>query len=82
MTADTEDLPQDLNTILSLDPMDLTRQDRDVIVAYQRKHRAQLASGVKTKKAKESGPTINIKELMGSIPKPAATPGSTIRRRL
>jgi hypothetical protein len=70
----------DLNVLMSLDPLELTRQDRDQIIAYQRKQRAQRESGVKVKKVKEGAPTVDIKALMGTVPKP--TPGTSIRRRI
>jgi len=78
-----EPAPTDLNVLMSLDPLELTRQDRDAIIAYQRKQRGQREAGVKTKKPKAEGtPTIDIKALLGTVPKATPKPGSTIRRRL
>lgn len=76
------EVPQDLNVLMSLDPLELTRQDRDAIIAYQRQNRAQREAGVRTRKPKEEGPKLNIKDLLSQTPKPAAKPGSTIKRRL
>lgn len=76
----TEEAPTDLNVLMSLDPLELTRQDRDAIIAYQRKQRAQREAGVRVKKPKAEGPKLDIKALLGTVPKPAS--GSSIRRRI
>jgi hypothetical protein len=71
----------DLNVLMSLDPLELSRRDLDQIIAYQRKNRAQREAGVRTRKPKADGPKIDIKDLLASVPK--ATPsGPTIRRRV
>ena len=63
MTAPT---PNDLTALMSLDPMDLTKQDLDRIIAYQRKQRAMREGGAKMKK--ESGaPAVDIKALLGKV---------------
>jgi hypothetical protein len=62
----TDTTPTDLTTLMSLDPMDLTKQDLDRIIAYQRKLRVQREGGAKTKK--ESGaPAVDIKALMNKV---------------
>ena len=78
----TDEAPTDLNVLMSLVPLELTRQDRDAIIAYQRKSRAQREAGVKVKKPKAESPQVDIKSLMSTIVKPAPKAGSTIRRRL
>lgn len=77
-----DEAPTDLNVLMSLDPLELTRQDRDQIIAYQRKSRAQREAGVKTRKPKAESPQIDIKALMGTVVKPAPKPGTSIRRRI
>lgn len=77
-----DESPTDINVLMSLDPLELTRQDRDAIIAYQRKMRAAREGGVKTRKPKEEGPKINIKDLLGTVLKPTPKAGSTIKRRL
>lgn len=75
----------DLNILMSIDALELTRSDIDQIIAYQRKHRAQREAGIKVKKPRAESPKINFKELLASIPKPEPAPkkpGSTIRRRI
>lgn len=80
MTDEPESAPTDLNVLMNLDPLELTRQDRNEIIAYQRKNRAQREAGVKVKRVKEGAPAIDIKALLGTVPKP--TPGTSIRRRI
>lgn len=81
--SDESEAPTDLNVLMNIDPLDLTRQERDEIIAYQRKTRAQREAGVKVKKVKDtSAPTIDIKALLGTIPRATPAAGSTIRRRL
>lgn len=41
------------------DPLELSAQDLDQIIAYQRKARASFESGVKVKKG-DSGPKIDL----------------------
>ena len=77
----TDEAPTDLNVLMSLDPLNLTRQDRNAIVTYQRKQRAAREAGGKTKRVKEGTPSIDIKALLGTVPK-ASPSGPTIRRRL
>jgi hypothetical protein len=84
----TEDEPTDLTALMTLDPLQLSKQDLDRIIAYQRKQRVQREAGGKTKRAKEAGPAIDIKALMGKIAVPApakpvpTTPGKGFQRRL
>jgi hypothetical protein len=77
--------PNDLTTLMSLDPLDLTKQDLDRIIAYQRKQRQMREGGARVKK--ESGaPAVDIKALLGKKIEPKATPapkpsnGGFIRR--
>lgn len=69
----TEDEPTDLTALMSLDPLDYTKQDLDKIIAYQRKQRAQREAGGKTKKAREGAPAVDIKALLGKIQKAPET---------
>ncbi len=64
--------PTDLTALMSLDPLDLTKQDLDKIIAYQRKQRIQREAGGRTKKATGETPAVDIKALMNKIVKPAA----------
>jgi len=68
------DEPTDLTALMSLDPLDLTKQDLDKIIAYQRKQRMVREAGGRTKKATGETPAVDIKALMNKIVKPAAAP--------
>jgi len=61
----------DLTALMSLDPLDLTKQDLDKIIAYQRKQRLAREGGAKTKRATSDAPAVDIKALLGRIQKPA-----------
>lgn len=71
--------PTDLTALMSLDPLDLTKQDLDKIIAYQRKQRMQREAGGRTKKATGETPAVDIKALMNKIVK-AAAPAKPIPR--
>ncbi len=76
MTPD-EVSPTDLTALMSIDPLDLTKQDLDKIIAYQRKQRLAREGGAKTKRATSDAPAVDIKALLGRITstaKPATTP--------
>src|SRR5882672_2260948 len=65
--------PNDLTALMTLDPLDLTKQDLDKIIAYQRKQRLAREGGAKTKRATSDAPAVDIKALLGRIQKPAPT---------
>lgn len=78
---EADDTPDDIDALMSDDPLQLSRQDLDRIIAYQRKQRAAREAGVKTRKAKMEVPAgASLSELLATIPKPAAGP-SQIKRR-
>ncbi len=64
--------PIDLTALMSLDPLDLTKQDLDKLITYQRKLRMHREAGGRTKKATGEAPAVDIKALMNKIVKPAA----------
>ncbi len=66
-------MPNTLDELMSLDPLDLSAQNIDEIIAYQRKARAAWDSGIKPKKGDH--PAISLEKL-GLVPK-----GPTIKRR-
>lgn len=61
----------DLDRIMNEDPLNLTKEDLDALIAYHRKARANFELGTKSKAKKETGPqqTINL-ESLGLVPKP------------
>ena len=46
-------MANEIDRLMSLDPLELSAQDIDSIIAYQRKARSAYDSGVKPKKAAE-----------------------------
>jgi hypothetical protein len=73
----TDEPPTDLTALMSIDPLDLTKQDLDKIIAYQRKQRLAREGGAKTKRATNDAPAVDIKALLGKITstaKPATAP--------
>lgn len=65
----TDEPPTDLTALMSLDPLDLTKQDLDKIIAYQRKQRLAREGGAKTKRATSDAPAVDIKALLGRVGK-------------
>ena len=61
-------MPNEIDQLMDLDPLELSSKDKDGIIAYYRKQRGAFESGVKPKK---SGEAINIVEL--GLVKPAAS---------
>lgn len=64
------DEPEDIDTLMAIDPLELSKQDLGRIIAYQRKQRGLREAGVKPRKPKEA-PAVSLTELLNSIPKPA-----------
>lgn len=75
----TDEPETDLDTLMSQDPLSLSDQDLDRIIAYQRKMRGLREAGVKVKKPKETGaaPKLDLASLMA---KPAKESSSFKRR--
>jgi len=65
--TDIPEPPTDLTALMSLDPLDYTKQDLDKIIEYQRKQRRVREAGGKTKKATGEAPAVDIKALLGKI---------------
>lgn len=78
-----EDDFNDVDELMSIDPLNLSKQNLDRIIAYQRKQRTQREQGVKTKKPRsESQPSIQLSELLAGLPSaPQPKPGTSIKRR-
>lgn len=54
----TDEPKNDINDLMDKDPLSLTKEDIDSIIAYQRKQRANREGGVKVKK--ESAPKVSL----------------------
>ena len=77
----TDELESDLDTLMSQDPLSLSDQDIDRIIAYQRKVRGLREAGVKVKKPKaEAGaaPRLDLSTLMSQ----PAKQSSSFKRRV
>ena len=74
------DEPFDIDTLMAQDPLGLSKQDLDHIIAYQRKMRVQREAGVRTKKATEKAPSkLDVSALLA---KPIiSSGGGSIKRR-
>ena len=72
----------DLDELMSLDPLSLSSQQIDEIIAYQRKNRASREAGVKVKKGKNpDAPKVKLDlTALGLIPKKIE--GPIMKRRV
>jgi hypothetical protein len=50
----------DIDFLMSLDPLSLSKQDIDIIIAYHRNQRALREKGVKPKKDKGPSSTLDL----------------------
>ena len=71
-------MSNELDLLMDRDPLLLSAQDIDQIIAYQRKARAAFESGVKPKR--ETGPKQSLSAVMEALVPEIAPP--TIRRRI
>jgi hypothetical protein len=71
-----------LDELMDRNPLELSNQDIDQIIAYQRKQRAALAdSPTRGRAKKETGPGVKVDlAALGLLPKPA--PVGVVKRRL
>jgi hypothetical protein len=68
----TEDDFSDLDILMSQDPLSLSDQEIERIIAYQRKMRVQREAGVRTRKPREAAPSkLDISALLASPAKPS-----------
>jgi len=70
----------DLDELMSRDPLDLSAQDIDQIIAYHRAQRARRAAGEKP--TKPSGPKLDISEVTSKLIRAATPPVNISRRKL
>lgn len=61
-------MPNEIDALMALDPLELSAQDIDSIIAYHRKNRAIVESGGKPKRG-TSGPALTLADL-NIAPKP------------
>lgn len=80
--------PNTIDRVMRLDPLHMSSQDLDTIIAYYRKARALFDSGVKPKKGlNAAGEKIDLSATIAALtgkpveaPKPVVTGSSGIRR--
>lgn len=73
--------PSELDELISRDPLDLSAQDIDKIIAYQRQQRAKREAGGRTRKPKtEQTSGIDLVALVTKQPSAAPMPGKMMRR--
>lgn len=81
-----DDLPSDIDALMSLNPLELTPANRDEyltrVIAYQRQSRANRAEGIKPKREKGPGLKLDLKVLGLIKDKPAPAIGSSGLRRI
>lgn len=68
----------DLNALMDRDPLSLSTQDIDSIIAYQRQHRATMESGGKRAR-KVEGPKVDVQSVLDNLIKPKTGQGVTRR---
>jgi hypothetical protein len=69
-------MPNEIDHLMNLDPLELSAQDIEALVTYYRKARQNHEAGIKPKK--DTGPKVALDlTAMGLIPK-----APTIRRRI
>lgn len=75
-------MTQELDLLMSLDPLDMTNDDIDEIILHHRRHRVQLEHGVKLKKSDLTSRSKQSLENVLSALKVSPTPQQTIKRRI
>ena len=74
-------MSNEIDDLMDLDPLLLSEQNLDAIIAYQRKYRANLETGGPKLKRGQTKAAAKI-DLSALITKPTAPAGSGIKRRL
>lgn len=68
-----------IDSLMDLDPLSLTTENIDSIIAYHRKNRANAAAGIKPKR--ESGPKVDISAVVQNMTQGEDKPAPTKMRR-
>lgn len=80
------DTPADsLDQLMDLDPLELTKENLDSIIAFHRKKRAEReAAGPRTrgKATKDTGASSALADLVKSMAKAAPPAGPVVKRRI
>lgn len=74
-------MANEVDELMSLDPLEMTAKDIDQIILYHRNNRANHEAGIKPKK--EAGPKVSLDTVMASLkPKSVVAPAQTVKRRV
>lgn len=69
-----------LDVLMSLDPLELSKQDIDDIIAYQRKAKANFEAGIKPKKG-EGAAKVDLSQIITNLTGGAVAKPTKIERR-
>ena len=71
-----------IDVLMSLDPLEMSKQDLDAIIQYQRKAKANFDMGIKPKKgANAEGKTIDLSQIVSNITGAAPKVTGKVERR-
>lgn len=70
----------EIDTLMDLDPLELSAQNIDQIIAYHRQRRAEREAG-KGKAKKDTGPKLQLTGLIEGMVKTAPKPSGVIVKR-
>lgn len=60
----------DIDLLMSKDPLEMSKLDLDTIIAYNRNQRAAREAGGRSRTKKDSGPPLDLEKLGLKIAKP------------
>lgn len=70
----------ELDILMDIDPLNLTIDNLDEIIAYYRKRRAEREAGTAKRPAKDSGPGVSLDGVLKNLI--GAKPQVTVKRRV
>ena len=72
----------EIDDLMDLDPLSLTKPQLDAIIAYQRQRRAEREAGGGKRARKETGPKVSLTGLLENMTQGKAKAEPVIKRRL
>jgi len=72
----------DLDTLMDLDPLELTKENIDSVIAIYRQRRAEREASPGKRAAKETGPKLKLEGLLDGMLKKAPPKAEVLKRRL
>lgn len=70
----------EIDDLMNLDPLGLSSQDVDKIIAYQRKQKQNFELGIKPKK--EKGASVSLDNVLSALKVNAPEAVATVKRRI